>query len=145
MLAREPEAVTHAVIESCRIKAEIVAADERETGERALLNFGHTFAHAIETGDRLRNLAAWRGSSRRDGAGRELRRGALRVVAARQSRIRGLIARAAASGATHLHSTPTAGSTLMARDKKIATGCASFCLTERLGRATLRGGVAGAN
>ena len=35
--------------ESCRIKAEIVAADERETGERALLNFGHTFGHAIET------------------------------------------------------------------------------------------------
>ena len=48
LLARDAEAVTHAVIESCRIKAEIVAADERETGERALLNFGHTFGHAIE-------------------------------------------------------------------------------------------------
>ena len=35
---------------SCRIKAEIVAADEREEGERALLNFGHTFGHAIENG-----------------------------------------------------------------------------------------------
>ena len=40
--------------ESCRIKAEIVAADEREAGERALLNFGHTFGHAIETGVGLR-------------------------------------------------------------------------------------------
>ena len=49
LVARESDAVTHAVIESCRIKAEIVAADERETGPRALLNFGHTFAHAIET------------------------------------------------------------------------------------------------
>ena len=49
LVAREPDAVTHAVIECCRIKAEIVAADERESGERALLNFGHTFAHAIET------------------------------------------------------------------------------------------------
>ena len=48
LVAREPEAVAHAVLESCRIKAEIVAADERETGERALLNFGHTFGHAIE-------------------------------------------------------------------------------------------------
>ena len=39
---------THAIAESCRIKAAIVAADEREAGERALLNFGHTFGHAIE-------------------------------------------------------------------------------------------------
>jgi 3-dehydroquinate synthase len=48
LLARDVEATTHAVVESCRIKAAIVAADEREAGERALLNFGHTFGHAIE-------------------------------------------------------------------------------------------------
>jgi len=48
--ARDADALVHAVAESCRIKAEIVAADEREAGERALLNFGHTFGHAIETG-----------------------------------------------------------------------------------------------
>ena len=48
--ARDAAALAYAVTESCRIKAEIVAADERESGERALLNFGHTFAHAIETG-----------------------------------------------------------------------------------------------
>jgi 3-dehydroquinate synthase len=40
---------TGAVSESCRAKARIVGADEREAGERALLNFGHTFAHALET------------------------------------------------------------------------------------------------
>jgi 3-dehydroquinate synthase len=39
---------THAIAESCRAKARIVAADERETGERALLNLGHTFGHALE-------------------------------------------------------------------------------------------------
>jgi 3-dehydroquinate synthase len=50
LVARDSEALMHAVTESCRIKAEIVAADEREAGERALLNFGHTFGHAIETG-----------------------------------------------------------------------------------------------
>jgi 3-dehydroquinate synthase len=45
----EPAALTRAVMVSCRMKAEIVAADERETGdERALLNFGHTFGHALE-------------------------------------------------------------------------------------------------
>jgi 3-dehydroquinate synthase len=48
LLARDPLALAHAIEMSCRIKAEVVAADERETGERALLNFGHTFGHAIE-------------------------------------------------------------------------------------------------
>ncbi len=48
LLARDDEAIEHAVGESCRIKAQVVAADERESGARALLNFGHTFGHAIE-------------------------------------------------------------------------------------------------
>lgn len=47
--AREPAALAHAIRRSCEIKAEIVARDEREQGERALLNLGHTFGHAIET------------------------------------------------------------------------------------------------
>jgi 3-dehydroquinate synthase len=47
--ARDPAALAHAIRRSCEIKAEIVAADERETGARALLNFGHTFGHAIES------------------------------------------------------------------------------------------------
>lgn len=50
LLARDPEALAHAILRSCRNKAEVVAADERESGERALLNLGHTFGHAIETG-----------------------------------------------------------------------------------------------
>ena len=49
LLAREPAALTHAIATSCRHKAAIVAHDETEQGERALLNFGHTFAHALET------------------------------------------------------------------------------------------------
>lgn len=50
LLVRDREALTIAVERSCANKAEVVAADERETGERALLNLGHTFGHAIETG-----------------------------------------------------------------------------------------------
>ena len=46
---REDAALAHAIRRSCEIKAEIVAADERESGVRALLNFGHTFGHAIES------------------------------------------------------------------------------------------------
>jgi len=48
LLAREPGALAQAIRRSCEIKAEIVGRDEREQGERALLNLGHTFGHAIE-------------------------------------------------------------------------------------------------
>jgi 3-dehydroquinate synthase len=49
LLAGEPGALAHAVRRSCEIKAAIVGQDEREHGERALLNLGHTFGHAIES------------------------------------------------------------------------------------------------
>jgi 3-dehydroquinate synthase len=48
--ALEPAALMHAVKRSCEIKSWVVAQDERETGVRAILNFGHTFGHAIEAG-----------------------------------------------------------------------------------------------
>ncbi len=47
--AREPAFLVEVIRRSCANKAEVVAADEREAGERALLNLGHTFAHALET------------------------------------------------------------------------------------------------
>jgi 3-dehydroquinate synthase len=50
LLARDPKALAHAVKRSCEIKAWVVAQDEREGGIRAILNFGHTFGHAIEAG-----------------------------------------------------------------------------------------------
>ena len=49
LLAQDPDSLVHAVRRSCEIKAQIVAADEREHGRRTELNFGHTFGHAIET------------------------------------------------------------------------------------------------
>jgi 3-dehydroquinate synthase len=48
--AGEPALLAHAVQRSCEIKADVVGADEREKGVRAILNFGHTFGHAIEAG-----------------------------------------------------------------------------------------------
>jgi 3-dehydroquinate synthase len=48
--ARDAATLAHAIERSCRDKALVVAADEREAGRRALLNLGHTFGHAIETG-----------------------------------------------------------------------------------------------
>ncbi|MES2959849.1 MAG: 3-dehydroquinate synthase [Pseudomonadota bacterium] len=50
LLARDPPALAHAVQRSCEIKADVVRLDEREAGLRAILNFGHTFGHAIEAG-----------------------------------------------------------------------------------------------
>jgi len=50
LLSREPQALGYAIRRSCENKAEVVVADEHEHGERALLNIGHTFGHAIETG-----------------------------------------------------------------------------------------------
>jgi 3-dehydroquinate synthase len=50
LLSRDKAALAHAVRRSCEIKAQVVAADEREGGLREILNFGHTFGHAIEAG-----------------------------------------------------------------------------------------------
>ncbi len=48
--ALDPAAIAHAIYRSCEIKAQVVGEDEREGGIRAILNLGHTFGHAIETG-----------------------------------------------------------------------------------------------
>jgi 3-dehydroquinate synthase len=50
LLSRDPVSLAYAIQHSCRCKADVVEADEREAGQRALLNLGHTFGHAIETG-----------------------------------------------------------------------------------------------
>jgi 3-dehydroquinate synthase len=138
--AREPASVEHAVLESCRIKAEIVAADERETGERALLNFGHTFGHAIETAT---GYTAWL-HGEAVGAGMVLA-SKLSVLAAglppsAAERIAALVRRAGLpTDPPRLEMTTWLQS--MARDKKVASGALRFVLLEALGRGTIRGDV----
>jgi 3-dehydroquinate synthase len=56
LFAREPAALVPVIAESCRIKAAIVSSDERESGPRRILNFGHTAAHALETVTRYRRF-----------------------------------------------------------------------------------------
>ena len=140
LLARDPDALGHAVYESCRIKAAIVAVDEREAGARALLNFGHTFAHAIET---------------HEGYGRWLHGeavGAGMVLAARLSqrvsglpaadveRLRALLVR------LHIpvdppRIAPSRWIELMQRDKKVASGRINFILLRALGEAVVSDAV----
>jgi 3-dehydroquinate synthase len=56
LFARDDEALTAVVSESCRIKAEVVSVDEHESGLRRVLNFGHTIGHALEAATKYRRL-----------------------------------------------------------------------------------------
>ncbi|MEO8674766.1 MAG: 3-dehydroquinate synthase [Casimicrobiaceae bacterium] len=140
LVARDPVALTHAIAESCRIKAEIVAADERETGERALLNFGHTFGHAIEAavgyGEWLHGEAVAAG---------------MVLAAGLSARVSGLAANDAARltrllERAHLPVRPPQipydrWVELIGRDKKTIAGASRFVLLEALGRAIVRSDV----
>ena len=133
----------HAVTRSCRIKAAVVVADERESGLRAILNFGHTFAHAIETGT---GHGTWLhgeavGCGMAMAADLSVRLGLIEPAhAARIARIvaaAGLPLRAPALGvARYLE--------LMRMDKKAQAGQLRFILLEGPGRAAVRGADAAA-
>jgi len=140
LLARERAALEHAVRRSCELKAQVVAADERESGLRAILNFGHTFGHAIEAGagygEWLHGEAVAAGMAM--AAELSVRAGLLSASDA--ARVKALIARAglplrgpALAPERYLE--------LMQVDKKAAAGEVRFVLLEGLGRAALRGGL----
>ncbi len=140
LVARDPAALEHAIAESCRIKAEVVAADERESGERAILNFGHTFGHAIEAaagyGEWLHGEAVAAGMV----LAAELSRRVTGLPAADAERLALLLAEARLPVAPP--KIPTARwIELMSRDKKAQGGAMRFVLLEALGRATVRSDV----
>ena len=134
LLAREPEALAHAIAESCRNKAEVVALDERENGVRAHLNLGHTFGHAIEAGS---GYGTWlHGEAVAAGI----------VLAARLSQRLGHLAGPDVSRITALLARaglpidpPDLGLEryfeLMGHDKKVESGRLKFVLLERIGQA----------
>ncbi len=136
LVGRDPAALAYAVEQSCRAKAEVVALDERESGPRALLNFGHTFGHAIETG---LGYGVWlHGEAVAAGM----------VIAARLSQTLGCIGahdverlRALLARAKCPVDTPDLGPdrylALMGHDKKVAGGRIRYILLRRLGEAFL--------
>ncbi|MEO8486896.1 MAG: 3-dehydroquinate synthase [Betaproteobacteria bacterium] len=140
LLARDDDALTQAIHESCRIKAAIVAADERETGERALLNFGHTFGHAIETatgyGTWLHGEAVGTGML----LAARLSERVCGLPAPERARIEALVRAAGLPGVPPALDLPR-WLDLMGRDKKVARGRMRFVLLERLGRAVMRADV----
>lgn len=141
LLAREHGALAHAVRRSCEIKAWVVSQDEREAGLRAILNFGHTFGHAIEAG---LGYGAWL-HGEAVGAGMvmaaELSQRLGMVDAALVQRLRRLIARAGlpVRGAV-LDARDNAGRylELMRVDKKAEAGEIRFVLIDGPGKAVLR-------
>jgi len=142
LLARESKAVAHAVLESCRIKAEIVAADERETGERVLLNFGHTFGHAIEAatgyGSWLHGEAVAAGMV----LAATLSERVAGLPAAHAERLRSLIGRVGGLPSSPPSLASDRWLELMAHDKKTQHGTARFVLLTALGAAVVREDVA---
>ena len=94
LLARDPEALVEAIQRACAIKAAIVVRDERESGPRALLNLGHSFGHAIETG--LGHGRWLHGEAVAAGIvlAAELSQRSGRLAASEVGRVRGLLARA---------------------------------------------------
>jgi 3-dehydroquinate synthase len=144
LLAKDADALTHAIHRSCAIKSEIVAADERETGERALLNFGHTFGHAIEA---AQGYGTWlHGEAVAAGmvCAAKLSERVCGLDASHASRLAALVA------AAKLPTAPPKIAAdrwleLMGRDKKVADGAVRFVLLERLGHAVLRRDVADAD
>jgi 3-dehydroquinate synthase len=135
VLALDPQAVTRVVRRCCEIKAAVVSADERESGLRALLNFGHTLGHAMETLSDYSGLLHGEAISMGMccGARLSVRRAGLNEAEAR--RLRDLIA---ASGLpTRLGKAFKLGELLEAArlDKKARDGKLRFVLLKHLGEA----------
>ena len=138
LLARDPAALAWAVQRSCQIKADVVGQDEREGGLRAILNFGHTFGHAIEAG---LGFGEWL-HGEAVGCGM--------VMAAHLSHRLGLVDAAFVQRLTHVierAGLPTVGPALgvdtymhhMRVDKKAQAGDIRFVLIDGPGQAVVRG------
>jgi len=137
LLARDGAALAHAIRRSCEIKAWVVGQDEREAGLRAILNFGHTFGHAIEAG---LGYGRWL-HGEAVGCGMlmaaDLSASLGLVPATAVGRLQGLLRRAGLPTVG-----PVLGSAryleLMRHDKKAEAGEARFVVIEAVGRAGVR-------
>ena len=136
IFARTPEALTPVIAESCRIKASVVSADEREAGPRMILNFGHTAGHALEAATKYRQYRH----------GEAVAYGML--VAAQLAATRGALAeldrQSLADLVASLGPLPPIGDVsagqlvdAMSRDKKVVAGRLRFVLPTAIGATTI--------
>lgn len=141
LLARDPGTLIEAIQRSCENKAEIVAADERESGVRALLNLGHTFGHAIENG---MGYGVWlHGEAVAAGTvlAAELSRRMKFIPEADVMRIRRIFKQAGLPvEAPRME--PEKYLELMSLDKKVSAGKTRFIVLNRIGEAVMRADIA---
>jgi len=140
LLARDTAALQYAIARSCQNKAEVVAADERESGERALLNLGHTFGHAIESGMGYGVWLHGEGVAAGTVMAADLSQRLGWISAQDMARIRRLLERAGLPVVA-----PDLGAEkyleLMGLDKKVEGGKMRFVLLKQVGQAVVYGDV----
>jgi 3-dehydroquinate synthase len=141
--ARDAAALTHAIARSCEIKAQVVAKDERENNLRAILNFGHTFGHAIEAATHYQTYLHGEAVAIGMLMAADLSRRLGLIEEAVQQRIRAILTRAGLPTTA-----PRIGAAraleLMRMDKKVLAGSVRLVLLEKLGTAIVSGAYAGA-
>jgi 3-dehydroquinate synthase len=138
---RDADAQAEAIERSCKNKAEVVIADETEQGERALLNLGHTFGHAIETG---MGYGVWlHGEAVAAGTmmAAELSARLGRIAQADVGRIEGLFLRAGLPVHGPAELLPERYLELMAHDKKVIDGRLRLVLLKKIGSAAVYAGA----
>jgi 3-dehydroquinate synthase len=133
----DTDALAHAIATSCRIKAEVVALDEHEAGLREILNLGHTFGHAIETGMGYGNWLHGEAVATGMVMAAELSQRIGWVDAALTARVRRLVAAAGLPVDCPAELEPERMIDLMRVDKKARDGRIRLVLLEGLGRATV--------
>jgi 3-dehydroquinate synthase len=138
LLKREPVALAHAIARSCEIKAEVVGQDEREKGLRAILNFGHTFGHAIEAATHYETFLHGEAVALGMVMAADLSTKLGMIDATAKQRIVGLVAKAGLPTEA-----PRIGAArafeLMKMDKKVLAGTLRLVLIGPLGRAVVTG------
>jgi 3-dehydroquinate synthase len=138
LLARDTEALTYAIARSCEIKATVVAKDERERDLRAILNFGHTFGHAIEAATGYQSFLHGEAVGLGMLMATDLSRRLGLIDGSLLEQIRAILARAGLPTAA-----PRIGAAraleLMHMDKKVQAGTLRLVLLEKLGHAVVTG------
>jgi 3-dehydroquinate synthase len=136
LLERDVQALTYAVSRSCELKASIVGEDEREQGRRAILNFGHTFGHAIEAATDFERYLHGEAVALGMVMAADLSRELGLIDAAAKERIDRLLERAGLPTEPPKVGTARALE-LMRMDKKVLAGKMRLVLLERLGSAII--------
>jgi 3-dehydroquinate synthase len=138
VLARQPGALAHIIARSCEIKAQVVGRDEREAGLRAILNFGHTFGHAIEAATGYETFLHGEAVALGMLIAADFSHHLGLIDAQPAARLRALLARAGLPTRP-----PRIGAgralELMKMDKKVLAGAVRLVLLERLGSAIVAG------